>query len=248
MEFTDFVSDIYKNGVWVKQQDFQYSDGSNTPPPDFNTAASSADVEGWLERTLVPVALGVFAVLLVYLFFERKRKQSDTLWYIKSEELKFSDPPEIIGRGAFGLILKAEYRGTHVAVKRVLPPRFRENGKRRTRNSQQTDSTEKMTFGEPKNGSKEDNPTENIGMKSIGEKTLPKIQGMASVKLKGTKGSNSGRFSLAGGRNSTGDPTRRQLRKTFMREMRYLSKLRHSCIATVMGESNERPLVLIDPP
>jgi len=37
------------------------------------------------------------------------------------DELKFDEPPEIIGRGTFGLVLKAEYRGTEVAVKRVMP-------------------------------------------------------------------------------------------------------------------------------
>ena len=37
------------------------------------------------------------------------------------KELRFDEPPEIIGRGTFGLVLLANYRGTEVAVKRVLP-------------------------------------------------------------------------------------------------------------------------------
>jgi serine/threonine protein kinase len=36
-------------------------------------------------------------------------------------ELKFHVPPVILGRGSFGLVVLGEYRGTSVAVKRVLP-------------------------------------------------------------------------------------------------------------------------------
>lgn len=44
-------------------------------------------------------------------------------WQISSDKLTFKDPPQILGRGTFGQVLLAEYRGTHVAVKRVIPPR-----------------------------------------------------------------------------------------------------------------------------
>lgn len=37
-------------------------------------------------------------------------------------EMKFNDPPVCIGLGTFGLVLLAEYEGTQVAVKRVIPP------------------------------------------------------------------------------------------------------------------------------
>ena len=51
----------------------------------------------------------------------------DAIWEIDKEELKFDDPPEIAGRGTFGLVVKAEYRGTIVAVKRVIPSKERVN-------------------------------------------------------------------------------------------------------------------------
>ena len=51
----------------------------------------------------------------------------DAIWEIDKEELKFNDPPEIAGRGTFGLVVKAEYRGTIVAVKRVILPKERVN-------------------------------------------------------------------------------------------------------------------------
>jgi len=41
--------------------------------------------------------------------------------------LKFDDPREIAGRGTFGWVVKAEYRGTTVAVKRDIPSKERVN-------------------------------------------------------------------------------------------------------------------------
>ncbi|KAL3944155.1 MAG: hypothetical protein SGBAC_001764 [Bacillariaceae sp.] len=234
--FAELTTDKYQNGEWGELRAYIFNDGTTVPPADINTVLeSSDDATDWLIRTLVPVAIGLFAILLVYLFFERKRRQSDTLWYIKSEELQFANPPEIIGRGGFGLILKAEYRGTHVAVKRVLPPRFRENNKRRFRNSVGTNATEKATSDEQRDGEKDvEKATDNIGMKSLAEATMPRILTMTGS-VRGDGNSTSGKLST-NGRHSAAERTRRQLRKAFMREMRYLSKLRHSCIATVMGE------------
>ena len=34
-------------------------------------------------------------------------------------------PPQVLGQGACGLVLQAEYRGTPVAVKRAVPPHSR---------------------------------------------------------------------------------------------------------------------------
>jgi serine/threonine protein kinase len=43
------------------------------------------------------------------------------MWHVNPEELNFSYPVEVIGQGAFGVVLAAEYRGTRVAIKRVVP-------------------------------------------------------------------------------------------------------------------------------
>jgi len=70
---------------------------------------------------IVPSVL-VF-VILAALFHERRKHRKNFLWRVKPEELEFSDPPRILGRGTFGVVLLAEYRGTMVAVKRILPPK-----------------------------------------------------------------------------------------------------------------------------
>ena len=80
---------------------------------------------------MIALPLLIVGILLVLTYVERKRKQADSVWEVKSEELLYDDPPEVAGRGTFGLVLVAEYRGTTVAVKRVIPPRLRHRAKGR---------------------------------------------------------------------------------------------------------------------
>lgn len=67
---------------------------------------------------LVFLVVGV----LVFFYLGYKKKQSDSVWHINVDELHFNEPPEIIGQGGFGVVILGQYRGTKVAVKRVLPP------------------------------------------------------------------------------------------------------------------------------
>jgi serine/threonine protein kinase len=76
-----------------------------------------------LPSILIPLLM--LAFLAVHLYVKRKRKQADSVWAVMASELRFDDPPEIVGRGTFGLVLRAEYRGTQVAVKRVIPPKVK---------------------------------------------------------------------------------------------------------------------------
>ena len=92
-----------------------------------NTVCVKYDPQETSSSTTVLVAVLVpfviLAVAIVWIYMDRKRRHSDSVWIINKTELKFNDPPEIAGRGTFGLVVKAEYRGTTVAVKRVIPPK-----------------------------------------------------------------------------------------------------------------------------
>jgi len=87
-----------------------------------------------LPSILVP--LFILMLVGVYLYVELKRKQADSVWAVLPDELEFDDPPEIIGRGTFGLVLLAEYRGTEVAVKRVIPPRVQKQSRRKSQKAE----------------------------------------------------------------------------------------------------------------
>ena len=75
-----------------------------------------------LIAILVPITLFAIAIV-IFVHLDRKRRKADCVWQIKPQELKFAEPPEVLGRGTFGLVILGEYRGTNVAVKRVLPPK-----------------------------------------------------------------------------------------------------------------------------
>lgn len=42
-------------------------------------------------------------------------------WAVRARELRFGDPPAVLGVGSHGRVVRAEYRGTQVAVKMLLP-------------------------------------------------------------------------------------------------------------------------------
>ena len=86
------------------------------PPP----VASSQGI--LMSAILVPLA-AVLSAAVAFVYVERRKKHADSVWRVKPSELRFDEPPEIIGRGTFGLVLLAEYREAQVAVKRVIPPR-----------------------------------------------------------------------------------------------------------------------------
>jgi hypothetical protein len=111
---------------------------------------NSADVTAckWSEG---PVVTLVFLILLIIccctaiaipFYHQWIQDQEDLIWSVKPEELVFQEPVEILGRGTFGFVLKAEYRGTTVAVKRVLPPKTPLSRGKKSRGKKSQDSTE----------------------------------------------------------------------------------------------------------
>ena len=99
--------------------DFVYSDGSIFPPVELVSLPGNSTI----NTIVFPVAGSLSVVLLVlavaFIFMKRQFKRADAIWRVAHTELKFDEPAQIIGRGTFGLVVLAQYRGTQVAVKRV---------------------------------------------------------------------------------------------------------------------------------
>lgn len=71
---------------------------------------------------IIFAAVFIFMGVIIFFYLGYKKKQSDSVWHVSVEELHFNEPPEVIGQGGFGVVILGQYRGTKVAVKRVLPP------------------------------------------------------------------------------------------------------------------------------
>ncbi len=86
----------------------------------------NGDCEAVAAYSLVQVAAGSAAgaaalVLLIVAVVLVMRRRAEALWRIPHAAVSFLDPPEVLGRGTFGLVVKGKYRGTTVALKRSLP-------------------------------------------------------------------------------------------------------------------------------
>jgi hypothetical protein len=214
---------------------------------------SSSNVQ-WLA-IVVPCAI-VLVIALVYLYVEHKRRQADSVWIVKPSELHFGDPPEVIGRGTFGLVILAEYRGTQVAVKRVIPPRVGQKHKWQVASSRfdrgplvvpdnnesvecQRVSLDSVTSG-PRNTSSSKvgstNQISDVEAGTMGSLRRSRVgtksgafDGAGTVSYR--RKTNSRRFFFRSGMKDHYS----RLKADFIEEMRHLSKLRHPCITTVMG-------------
>eukprot|EP00980_Cylindrotheca_fusiformis_P013466 scaffold3437_cov113-Cylindrotheca_fusiformis.AAC.33 len=226
VSFTPYVTDVFQDGQWEEVRDFVFSDGTPNVPPD----SPPIPVEGgpqWTHTVFAPILVALAAAVGIFLFFERKRRQSDSLWYIKKEELKFADPPEVIGRGGFGLILRAEYHGTDVAIKRVFPPRQADGmSKQEASADAKSLNSSEGTLSKTRNKGKPD-----LDLGSVAD-TGSIVQSVSSTSvLRCTSDEKKTPIAIA-----SVETSRSKLRKNFIKEMRVLCKLRHSCIATIMGK------------
>ena len=50
--------------------------------------------------------------VLGYIWKRRVTKMADSIWEIKLSDLVFDDPPQVLGRGTFGIVLAATYNTT----------------------------------------------------------------------------------------------------------------------------------------
>lgn len=164
------------------------------------------------------------------------------------------------------MVLLAEYRGTQVAVKRVIPP---QNAGKRTGRTSTTfggqgtkttvasifdaasDTFKKVTHAvvEGDSNSQSDDLNTNStasGIVSGTQSWSPMSMSLASGARHGVGGLST-RVDNRKSRKVKKAPTLKQLKEEFMKEMRYLSKLRHPCVTTVMGAmiTGNEPMVSI---
>jgi len=185
---------------------------------------------------LVPLAVSVLLVS-AYVYVHHKKRKADSIWSVKMSELSFDEPPEIIGRGSFGLVLLAEYRGTQVAIKCVIPPR-NDKGKG-SRSSGDTFILDRGMFSHNEIGSQEFV----YKTKGSGVGSMNRLDEYLKKYLNDGKNSSTKMSSyLPINRHS-------RLKADFINEMRHLSKLRHPCITTVMGaiiSRKEEPMLIME--
>ena len=272
------------NEPWTSyaNRQFMYADGTTTPPPIQTYVAPDPTV-----RNLILGFVGAFVLagILVHMYVTHKRRQADSVWSVDPSELKYPQPPEVIGQGTFGWVVLAEYRGTQVAVKRVLPQQQQSNDmgnhhqwshllfqdNKSTVEESSSSSALKddshTTTTEPKDTKKDDiesgghhhhtNNNNNKGdrssvggTKSGDTKSLGFKSGTISNSSTDTTGNTTlfhrlmipfwgSRSSRHNNHNSNNNSSshwqHHSLKQDFMAEMRYLSKLRHPCVTTVMG-------------
>ncbi len=110
-------TELYKQGLSSGSIDsvkIPTSEGNNDSGNSSTVGIILGSVLGFL--TLVVLA---FSGIYTYILYERRNREA--LWHIEPMELKYASPAIVLGRGTFGVVLQAEYRGTPVAVKRVIP-------------------------------------------------------------------------------------------------------------------------------
>lgn len=102
--------------------------GANRAPDDEgNCVCMDGNVEiggNCTSTTVLAVTfsiLGLLAVVMLgHIVIQHKNYINDLVWHVNADELHFDDPPVVIGEGAFGVVLLAQYRGTKVAIKKAL--------------------------------------------------------------------------------------------------------------------------------
>ncbi|KAL7527018.1 hypothetical protein ACHAXR_002817 [Thalassiosira sp. AJA248-18] len=216
-------------------------------------------------RITVSVSLGYSFYLMLALFIiagfaavhtyvERRRKEADSMWEVKASELVYDDPPEILGRGTFGLVVCAEYRGTMVAVKRVIPPQDRTASVESNATAIfdfNDDFDEEEVKSQPGYGSGKFSRRGSLQTKTVGFTNHGHVGG-EGVPLNSTNDNVNGSVSWVGSSSGYGSRSQRSisfLKEDFVQEMRVLSTLRHPCITTFMGAvtaRGEEPLLVME--
>ncbi|EGD76827.1 TKL/DICTY4 protein kinase [Salpingoeca rosetta] len=196
-------------------------------------------------REFVPIFLVialVFIAILSYVIIVIMRKRADALWHIDSEDIVVSDPPDMLGRGAFGVVIKGELNGTAIAIKRAIP---------RPPSSKSGSSTGKRSSSSLASDASGSTKHSRIGRKRINSVARSTVNGQKSLSPCTTfvEVDNSTKeqrllraltaFTDAASIASVSSGKRYRYfssaKADFMAEIRLLSRLRHPCVATMLG-------------
>lgn len=133
------ILDIYLNGAQIDlspvrldivERDCIAATGDSRRIPDTvgNCVCDSTSVEFGHSLCIpngVVAAMAIVPIVLILALFARRYIREKHLearfWLIGKQELHFDETPRVLGRGSFGCVLEATYRGTNVAVKHTMP-------------------------------------------------------------------------------------------------------------------------------
>lgn len=265
------ILELYVDGIQTPESPLRIQVVAKDCELEFPNRGMSADVDGvciCAEGTIdigsqcMPsgtVAGIVAAVVLLivlqlgYCYLSYKRKKNDEIWQVNHEELDFDHPVQIVGQGAFGVVILADYRGTRVAIKRVLPlavkkPRFGSNsgGARSDSKASADIESGNKSDGTPKensgtNNSKDDDSSSNDSFDDGFDTGAPKTT-LARWIPSLTSNRTSSNLTILNMSTTGGSTTKalvnrilpwcdknRRRHEEFVKEMRLLSRLRHPC-------------------
>ena len=115
------LTSIKKPGKdWIDTTNkFYYADGTTIQPKNYEPPEGATPFPTWAIVVIVCICVPSICFVLLMTIVYKRTKVDDSTWIIPKSELKFSSPPHILGEGAFGIVLLAEYRGTQVAAKQA---------------------------------------------------------------------------------------------------------------------------------
>ena len=186
--------------------------------------------------TVAVVGALLVVALCVLLYRQQRLSVKNSLWKIKEEELIYDQPVVVLGKGSFGEVVLADYRGTKVAVKALRPNLLAKCWNSTVGNAKvNEDDPEAGLDTSDEKSSAGDEPSNTAGSVCSGSSVYSSIvmpaggyEPSSTKSVTRTKG----KWSLAGGWFSREGDTKDE----FVKEIRMLSQLpEHRNIVCVMG-------------
>ena len=241
------------------------------PPPYREEEEDDSNLTAIVVPTLV-AALCLFAAIGGYAYVGHKQKVADAMWKVQMSELDFGPQKTVIGQGSFGMVLLAEYRGTKVAVKKVIPsqnpnlPNINGAMASETLNDVTNTTTKGLTtsakgLDTSAKGFSTSIKSLNVSLKrglefephvtEMDMETafpLEKNPGLKSMGAHKSLLSVSTKSVTKGSTHRHRKRRHEKMKQDFVIEMRQLAKLRHPNITTVMGAvlSRQEPMLVME--